>query len=56
MSYLDELATAGHHHRGLIAHLDAGADHVGVYPLGDDTIGTLRTIAAAVVEARYEYR
>jgi len=37
---------------GLIAHLDAGANHVGVYPLGNDPIDTLRTIAAAVFEAR----
>ncbi|WP_109526476.1 MULTISPECIES: TIGR03620 family F420-dependent LLM class oxidoreductase [Nocardia] len=37
---------------GLIAHLDAGANHVGVYPLGNDPIGTLRTIAAAVFEGR----
>ncbi|MFF4625503.1 TIGR03620 family F420-dependent LLM class oxidoreductase [Nonomuraea jabiensis] len=32
----------------LLAHRDAGADHVGVYPLGDDPIATLRTVAEAV--------
>ncbi|RZQ60983.1 TIGR03620 family F420-dependent LLM class oxidoreductase [Amycolatopsis suaedae] len=32
----------------LLAHRDAGADHVGVYPLGDDPVGTLRTVAEAV--------
>lgn len=32
----------------LLAHRDAGADHVGVYPLGDDPIGTLHTVAEAV--------
>ncbi|EOD64691.1 TIGR03620 family F420-dependent LLM class oxidoreductase [Amycolatopsis vancoresmycina] len=31
----------------LLAHRDAGADHVGVYPLGDDPIATLRTVAEA---------
>ncbi len=34
---------------GVQAHLDAGADHVGVYPLGDDPIGTLRGVAEAVL-------
>lgn len=34
---------------GLVAHLDAGADHVGVYPLGDDLVGTLRRVAEAVI-------
>ncbi|WP_328457191.1 TIGR03620 family F420-dependent LLM class oxidoreductase [Amycolatopsis sp. NBC_00438] len=37
---------------GVRAHLDAGADHVGIYPLGDDPIGTLRRVAEAVAEAR----
>lgn len=32
----------------LSAHLEAGADQVGIYPLGDDPIGTLTTIAAAM--------
>ncbi|WP_433272506.1 TIGR03620 family F420-dependent LLM class oxidoreductase [Actinosynnema sp. CS-041913] len=32
----------------LLAHRDAGADHIGVYPLGDDPITTLRTVAEAV--------
>ncbi|SFW78056.1 TIGR03620 family F420-dependent LLM class oxidoreductase [Amycolatopsis australiensis] len=32
----------------LLAHRDAGADHVGVYPLGDDPMATLRVVAAAV--------
>jgi probable F420-dependent oxidoreductase len=32
----------------LLAHLDAGADQVGVYPLGDDPIGTLLLVADAV--------
>ncbi|MFJ7217788.1 TIGR03620 family F420-dependent LLM class oxidoreductase [Amycolatopsis sp. NPDC098790] len=32
----------------LLAHREAGADHVGVYPLGDDPIATLRAIAQAV--------
>ncbi|MBW4721354.1 TIGR03620 family F420-dependent LLM class oxidoreductase [Saccharothrix obliqua] len=32
----------------LLAHRDAGADHVGVYPLGDDLIATLHTVAEAV--------
>lgn len=32
----------------LLAHRDAGADHVGVYPLGVDPIATLRTVAEAV--------
>jgi probable F420-dependent oxidoreductase len=32
----------------LLAHRDAGANHVGVYPLGDDPIATLRTVAEAV--------
>ncbi|MFC8528012.1 TIGR03620 family F420-dependent LLM class oxidoreductase [Nocardia sp. NPDC057227] len=30
----------------LTAHLDAGADHVGIYPLGPDPIGTLCLLAA----------
>jgi probable F420-dependent oxidoreductase len=34
--------------RGLLAHRDAGADHVGVYPLGDDPIATLLAVAQAV--------
>lgn len=34
---------------GLVAHLDAGADHVGVYPLGDDLMGTLRRVAETVI-------
>lgn len=33
---------------GLVAHLDAGADHVGVYPPGDDLVDTLRRVAEAV--------
>jgi probable F420-dependent oxidoreductase len=37
--------------KGLIAHLDAGANHVGVYPLGDDLIATLRGVAKAVADA-----
>ena len=37
---------------GVFAHLDAGADHVGVYPLGDDPIGTLRGVAQAVTASR----
>ncbi|MET1075019.1 MAG: TIGR03620 family F420-dependent LLM class oxidoreductase [Umezawaea sp.] len=37
--------------RGLVEHLDAGADHVGVYPLGDDLVGTLRGVAGAVLDA-----
>lgn len=40
--------------RGLIAHLDAGADQVGVYPLGDDPIATLRAVADAVLAIRPE--
>jgi probable F420-dependent oxidoreductase len=32
----------------LLAHRDAGADHVGVYPLGDDPIATLVAVAEAV--------
>ncbi|GHE83801.1 LLM class F420-dependent oxidoreductase [Amycolatopsis deserti] len=32
----------------LLAHRDAGADHVGVYPLGDDPIATLLAVAEAV--------
>ncbi|CCH32595.1 TIGR03620 family F420-dependent LLM class oxidoreductase [Actinosynnema sp. NPDC047251] len=36
----------------LLAHRDAGADHVGVYPLGDDLIATLRTVAEAVHTAK----
>lgn len=31
----------------LTAHLAAGADHVGIYPLGDDPVTTLCTLAAA---------
>ncbi|MDT7805981.1 MAG: hypothetical protein QOI78_9414 [Actinomycetota bacterium] len=34
---------------GVRAHLDAGADHVGIHPLGDDPIGTLRGVAEAVL-------
>ncbi|MFD6443906.1 TIGR03620 family F420-dependent LLM class oxidoreductase [Promicromonospora sp. NPDC060204] len=41
-------ATAG----ALLAHLDAGADHVGVYPLGDDLMGTLVEVAGAVTAVR----
>ncbi|WIX90296.1 TIGR03620 family F420-dependent LLM class oxidoreductase [Amycolatopsis sp. DG1A-15b] len=39
---------------GLLAHRDAGADHVGVHPLGDDPIATLLAVAEAVhaVKAR----
>ncbi|MFE9107865.1 TIGR03620 family F420-dependent LLM class oxidoreductase [Actinomadura geliboluensis] len=37
---------------GLTAHLDAGADQVGVYPLGDDPIATLRAAADAVLAIR----
>ncbi|MEW9555272.1 TIGR03620 family F420-dependent LLM class oxidoreductase [Nonomuraea sp. NPDC050783] len=40
--------------RGLVAHLDAGADHVGVYPLGDDPVATLRAVADAVPAIRRE--
>ncbi len=36
---------------GLHAHLDAGADHVGVYPLGEDPVRTLRDVAEAVTGA-----
>ncbi|MEV0358322.1 TIGR03620 family F420-dependent LLM class oxidoreductase [Nocardia sp. NPDC050697] len=31
----------------LTAHLASGADHVGIYPLGDDPVTTLCTLAAA---------
>ena len=31
----------------LLAHRDAGADHVGVYPLGDDPVATLLAVAEA---------
>ncbi|GLY43128.1 LLM class F420-dependent oxidoreductase [Amycolatopsis sp. NBRC 101858] len=34
--------------RRLLAHRDAGADQVGVYPLGDDPIATLRAVAEPV--------
>ncbi|MEV4678647.1 MULTISPECIES: TIGR03620 family F420-dependent LLM class oxidoreductase [Actinomadura] len=37
---------------GLTAHLDAGADQVGVYPLGDDPIAALRAAADAVLAVR----
>ncbi|MFD2420749.1 TIGR03620 family F420-dependent LLM class oxidoreductase [Amycolatopsis pigmentata] len=37
---------------GLFAHLDAGADHVGVYPVGDDPIAILRGVAGALLDAR----
>ncbi|GAA5082336.1 putative F420-dependent oxidoreductase [Thermocatellispora tengchongensis] len=40
--------------RNLTAHLDAGADQVGVYPLGDDPIATLRAVADAVLATRPE--
>jgi probable F420-dependent oxidoreductase len=40
--------------RSLTAHLDAGADQVGVYPLGDDPIATLRAAADAVLAIRPE--
>lgn len=33
---------------GVRAHLDAGADHVGIYPLGDDLMATLRAVAEEV--------
>ncbi|WP_067895433.1 LLM class F420-dependent oxidoreductase [Nocardia vaccinii] len=33
---------------GLTEHLTAGADHVAIQPLGDDYIGTLRTLAAVL--------
>jgi probable F420-dependent oxidoreductase len=33
---------------GVTEHFEAGADHVGIYPLGADLMGTLRGIAAAV--------
>ncbi|WP_290050924.1 TIGR03620 family F420-dependent LLM class oxidoreductase [Amycolatopsis solani] len=33
---------------GLRAHLEAGADQVGVYPVGDDPIATLTTIGEAM--------
>ncbi|WP_410675238.1 TIGR03620 family F420-dependent LLM class oxidoreductase [Amycolatopsis sp. cmx-4-68] len=38
----------------LLAHRDAGADHIGVYPLGDDPVATLLSVAEAVhtVQAR----
>ncbi|WP_103340647.1 TIGR03620 family F420-dependent LLM class oxidoreductase [Amycolatopsis sp. CA-126428] len=38
----------------LLAHRDAGADHIGIYPLGDDPVATLLTVAEAVhaVKAR----
>lgn len=32
----------------LLAHRDAGADHIGVYPLGDDPIATLLSVAEAL--------
>jgi probable F420-dependent oxidoreductase len=38
--------------RGLTAHLDAGADQIGVYPLGDDPIATLGAVADAVLAIR----
>jgi probable F420-dependent oxidoreductase len=41
----DEAAVAA----GLRAHLDAGADHVGVSPLGDDPMATLHAIAGALL-------
>lgn len=34
---------------GLRAHLDSGADHVGVYPLGDDPMSTLLGIAEVML-------
>ncbi|KDN17288.1 TIGR03620 family F420-dependent LLM class oxidoreductase [Amycolatopsis rifamycinica] len=34
---------------GLGAHLDAGADQVGVHPLGDDPVATLLAVAEAVL-------
>jgi probable F420-dependent oxidoreductase len=34
---------------GVRAHLAAGADHVGIYPLGEDPIATLRGVAEAVL-------
>ncbi|WNV83983.1 TIGR03620 family F420-dependent LLM class oxidoreductase [Umezawaea sp. Da 62-37] len=37
---------------GLVEHLDAGADHVGVTVLGDDVLGGLRAVAGAVAELR----
>ena len=38
--------------RSLTAHLDAGADQIGVYPLGGDPVATLRAVADAVRLAR----
>ncbi|NBH08491.1 LLM class F420-dependent oxidoreductase, partial [Amycolatopsis sp. SID8362] len=32
----------------LLAHRDAGADQVGVYPLGDEPVATLLAVADAV--------
>ncbi|XVQ15203.1 hypothetical protein ACQP1W_22555 [Spirillospora sp. CA-255316] len=32
--------------RGLLAHIEAGADHVGVYPVGDDPVQVLLGVAA----------
>ena len=34
---------------GVREHLAAGADHVGIYPLGEDLIATLRGVAEAVL-------
>jgi len=39
---------------GLVAHLDAGADHVGVTVAGGDTLRTLRSVAEAVARLRSE--
>ncbi|MGW3963727.1 TIGR03620 family F420-dependent LLM class oxidoreductase [Amycolatopsis sp. NPDC005003] len=39
----------------LLAHLDAGADQLGVYPLGDDPVRTLRVVAEAVKAVRHPY-
>jgi probable F420-dependent oxidoreductase len=38
--------------RGLVAHLDAGADQVGVSPIGDDPVAVLRAAADAVLAIR----
>lgn len=36
---------------GLVGHLDAGANHIGVSPLGEDPVRTLREVAAALARA-----
>lgn len=35
----------------LIAHLDAGADHIALQPLGDDYLGALRTLAPLLTKS-----